>query len=148
MHFECYTNSSVLSRICNEEYLMYHFTLENLFFLYGCSQRKTCYKGSSNAHSILTFLHLCLFLSLFILALEAVNNPCPRGFWRSHIWISRKSINTSGAQSLFSDPSGTELHQSELRTEEKPGCSLTWLISVWRLHVRSPLEVVIFLNKI
>lgn len=33
-----------------------------------------------------------------------------------------ESNNTLGVQRLILDPSGTELHWSELRTEVKPGC--------------------------
>lgn len=51
--------------------------------------------------------------------------PCFFG-WLNIAAVEGKSNNTLGVQSLLPDPSGTELHQSELRTEAKPGCSLSF----------------------
>lgn len=65
--------------------------------------------------------------------------------------VEGKSINTLGVQSLFPDPSGTELHQSELRTEAAP-CLFTALTqsltvtSVQRLRMRRPLEAFFYEN--
>lgn len=46
--------------------------------------------------------------------------------WLNIAAVEEKSNNALGAQGLFPDPSGSGLHQSELRTEAQPGCSLSF----------------------
>lgn len=70
--------------------------------------------------------------------------PVPFFGWLNIAGVEGKSNNTLGVWSLFPDPSGTELHQSDLRTEAEPSCSHLFIavirnmevISVWRLHVK------------
>lgn len=80
--------------------------------------------------------------------------PCFCG-WLNIADVKGKSNNTLGVWSLLPDPSGTKLHQSELRMEVKPGCSHIFiaviqnveLISVWKLHMRGPSVWFFFLVK-
>lgn len=64
--------------------------------------------------------------------------------WLNIAEVEGKSNNTLGVWSLFPDPSGTKLQQSDLRTETKSGCSHLFIavirnvevISMWRLHMK------------